>query len=52
MAVPGVISQADIVQMEEHKLEHLYSNTTHVSEWNREKKLCIPCLVALFSNTN
>jgi len=43
MAVPGFISQAGIAQMEKHKLEHLYSNTTHVSEWNKEKKLSILC---------
>jgi hypothetical protein len=43
MAVPGFISQADIAQMEDHKLEHLYSNTTHVSGWKIEKKLSIPC---------
>jgi len=43
MAVPDFISQAGVAQMEEQKLEHLYSNTTHVSEWNREKKLSIPC---------
>jgi len=42
MAVPGFDSQAGIAQMEEHELEHLYSNTTHVSEWNIEKKLSIP----------
>jgi hypothetical protein len=41
MAVPGSDSQAGIAQKEEHKLKHLYSNITHVSEWSIEKKLSI-----------
>jgi len=32
MAVPGFISQAGIAQMEEHTMEHLYSNTAQVAE--------------------